>query len=170
MELQIRAATSADLDFLVDTRMEVLRTVFSISPQQDVTALRAKTRAYYRQMQANGGHIACLVFHGADFAGCGGVCLYQEMPSPDNPSGLCGFLMNIYTRAPYRRRGVGELVVRWLVRKAREQGAGKIFLETSAMGRPFYERLGFVPMPDEMQLLEGVAPCGDLSSPGLKTE
>lgn len=57
--------------------------------------------------------------------------LDQEMPSPDNLSGQCAYLMNIYTYLEFRGRGVGEI---------------------SKPGRKLYEKIGFVDMPDMMKL------------------
>ena len=74
------------------------------------------------------------------------------MPSPDVPSGRCAYLMNIYVRPEIRGQGVGEAIIKWLVERARETGAEKIYLETSDAGRALYTKLGFVPMPDMMKL------------------
>ena len=54
------------------------------------------------------GPLACFAYVGNEIVGCGGICLYQEMPSPDNPSGGCAYLMNIYTRPEFRGQGVGK--------------------------------------------------------------
>ena len=40
--------------------------------------------------------------------------------------------------------------MRWLVAYAKEQGAGKIYLETSNMAKELYKELGFVKMQDMM--------------------
>ena len=76
----------------------------------------------------------------------------EEMPSPDNPCGKCAYLMNIYTRPQFRRKGVGEAVVRWLAGQALQLGISKIYLESSEAGLGLYKRLGFVPMQNMMKL------------------
>ena len=43
---------------------------------------------------------------------------YHEMPSPDNPNGKCACLMNIYARPPFRRQGIGDRIVCWLIGQA----------------------------------------------------
>ena len=74
------------------------------------------------------------------------------MPSPDNRSGNCAYLMNIYTRAPYRGKGVAKAVCEWLINQAKTQGAEKIYLETSEGGKRLYRALGFHEMKDYMKL------------------
>ena len=152
MGLEIRQATIHDLDLLMQWRMEVLREVFAIPPGQPVAALAEENRRYYQAELPRGGHIACFALLDGEIVGCGGMCLYQEMPSPDNPNGKCAYLMNIYARPPFRRRGVGGAVVRWLVDQAKRRGIPKIYLETSRAGRPLYREIGFAEMPDMMKL------------------
>lgn len=152
MDITIRKATPEDLDTLMQWRMRVLAEVFSLPPEADTVPLEEANRAYYRRSIADGSHIACFASHEDRIVGCGGICIYREMPSPDNPSGRCGYLMNIYTVPEYRGHGIGEKTTQWLISQAREQGVDKIFLESSAPGRGLYPRMGFVPMPDMMKL------------------
>lgn len=152
MGVTIQRATLADMDLLLQWRMEVLRAVFSIPPHQSTDKLLEENRRYYQQALATGGHIACFACLDGEIVGCGGICLYQEMPSPDNPTGKCAYLMNIYIRPPYRKRGIGEAIVKWLTAQAVQLGISKIYLETSPAGRRLYQRTGFVPMQDMMKL------------------
>ena len=71
--------------------------------------------------------------------------------SPDNPTGRCAYLMIIYVRKPYRRRGLGAAITRHLVEQARWHRCGKIYLESSDMASALYGSLGFRPMAHMMQ-------------------
>lgn len=153
-KIEIVQAGPADLEELMRWRMETLEHVFEMPESAMPAGLREANRRYYRQALADGSHIACFSRYCGTPAGCGGVCFQQEMPSPDNPTGRCAYLMNIYTREAFRSRGVGEAAVRWLISRARERGITKIYLETSDMGRRLYQKLGFVPMKDYLHLEE----------------
>ncbi len=153
MDITVRRAGLDDLGELMAWRMEVLHHVFGI-PEDDPD-MYASNLDYYKREIPCGGHIAVFAEIGRARAGCGGLCLYREMPSPDNPGGRCGYLMNIYTREEYRRRGVGKAVVRRLADLARERGASKIYLESTGLGRPLYESLGFRDMENYMKLRGG---------------
>lgn len=141
-----------DLDLLMNWRETVLREVFEVDPQASIKATMAENRRYYEQHLADGSHVAVLALLGGEAASCGGICLYDEMPSPDNPSGRCAYLMNIYTKPEFRGRGVGPAIVRRLVDEARTRGAEKIYLETTERARGMYTRLGFEPMKGFLQL------------------
>ena len=151
MEFTIRQAGINDLDTLMAWRTKVLREVFALPEEQDTAELEKANRDYYQTMLSSEGHIACFACN-EEIIGCGGICLYREMPSPDNPSGRCAYLMNIYTRPEFRGQGVGEKIVRWLTKQAIERGITKIYLETSDSGRKLYQKIGFSPMTDYMKL------------------
>lgn len=155
MAVVVRQAGIDEIDRLMAWRLEVLREVFSLSERDDLDALDRENRAYYARELPRKGHIACFAEIDGQVIGCGGVCLQREMPSPDNLSGKCAYLMNIYTRPEAQRCGVGHSVVRWLVARARQWGAEKIYLETSKEGRALYEGVGFVDLPDMMLLAGG---------------
>lgn len=152
MDVVIRKAELQDLDLLMRWRMEVLHEVFSIPADQPLAELEAENRRYYQKELPQGGHIACFVYIGEEIVGCGGMCLYHEMPSPDNPSGKCAYLMNVYVRPQFRGHGIASRLVRWHVEQAREHHISKIYLETSEAGRPLYQRIGFSDMKDMMEL------------------
>ena len=150
--VEIRQATLEDLDLLVRWRMVVLREVFGIPDDEPTDALEAENRRYYERALAAASHIACFAVSEQEVVGCGGICLQEELPSPDNPSGSCAYLMNIYTSPSCRKQGVGAAIVNWLIEQARQRGIGKIYLETSEAGRSLYEKLGFADLPDMMKL------------------
>ena len=62
------------------------------------------------------------------------------------------YIMNMYTAPAYRRQGIAFHTLDLLVKDAREQGISQIALEAKDMGRPLYEKYGFVKMEDEMEL------------------
>lgn len=152
MGITVRQATLQDLDILMEWRMEVLHEVFAIPKGQGLTELEAANRRYYEAMLESGGHIACFACLDQETIGCGGICIYQEMPSPDNPTGQCAYLMNIYTRPQFRGQGAGEMTVRWLTGQAAQRGITKIYLETSEAGRGLYQKIGFAPMMGYLKL------------------
>lgn len=149
-EIAIQQASIQELDILVEWRMKVMKEVFPLFSKTDIPTLVQANRRYYQDALLRGGHIACLARYKDNIAGCGGVCLYNEMPSPDNPSGQCAYLMNIYVHPEYRHLHIGRSIVRWLIGQAREKGITKIFLETTANGRNMYQAAGFSKMQDMM--------------------
>lgn len=143
MEFEIRKADLDHLDLLIEWRMTVLREVFSILPHVPMENLERESRIYYQTALKTGAHTACFAYADHKIVGCGGVCFYREMPSPDNPNGICAYLMNIYTAPAYRKCGAGKSIVTWLQQRANEYGACKIYLKSSEYAHAFYQKMGF---------------------------
>lgn len=80
-------------------------------------------------VQVNGIYIFFENFALDNEEGAGGISYYRVMPTYHNPSGNKAYIMNMYTNPA-------------------------ISLETTDMGRPLYEKFGFVKMNDEMELPE----------------
>lgn len=129
-------------------RGEVIAHVFGAPPSEAL--MRANEDYYRRNMGA--GHYALIAGVDGEDAGCGALCFSEELPSPDNPSGKCAYLMNIYVREAFREHGLGHEIVRSLIEEARRRGCGKIYLETTPDGRPVYSSMGFEEMKDMMKL------------------
>ena len=100
------------------------------------------------------------MFDGDRFAGAGGVSFYRVMPTYHNPTGWKAYIMNMYTHPDYRRQGIAYHTLDLLVKEARQAGIPLITLEATSMGRPLYEKYGFVGMRDEMELPKGAWDVG----------
>lgn len=148
-----KKATIADIDELVRTRIIVLRAANKLSDDVDMSVVENESYAYYKRALETGEHIAYLVYDNGTFIGAGGVSFYQVMPTYHNPTGKKAYIMNMYTAPEYRRHGIALHTLDLLVKDAREQGASQIALEATDMGRPLYEKYGFVKMEDEMELV-----------------
>ncbi len=140
-----------DIPTLMFWREEVIQHVFGMKPDEE---LLMANRNYYEKHIGDGSHIAFIVECDGVECGCGSVCLTDELPSPDNPSGRCAYLMNIYVREPYRKQGLAHKVVSHLIKEAKLRKCGKIYLETTDEGKPVYSSLGFKNMPDMMKYYE----------------
>lgn len=149
---EYRKATIEDIDELVRTRIVVLRAANKLSDDTDMSVVKKESFAYYKRALETGEHIAYLVYDNGIFIGAGGVSFYQVMPTYHNPSGKKAYIMNMYTNQEYRRQGIAFHTLDLLVKDAREQGISQIALEATDMGRPLYEKYGFIKMEDEMEL------------------
>lgn len=154
MELLYKRATLDDLEMLTETRIAVLRAANKLADDVDMSAVKTQSCGYYQKALADDSHAAYLVFDGDKFVGAGGVSFFQVMPTYHNPTGRKAYIMNMYTNPAYRRRGIAFHTLDLLVEEAKKRGITAISLEATEMGRPLYERYGFVKMNDEMELPE----------------
>lgn len=147
-----KRASIEDIEELVRTRITVLRAANKLSEDVDMSEVEKESYEYYKRALENGEHIAYLVYDNGKFIGAGGVRFYQVMPTYHNPSGKKAYIMNRYTVPEYRRQGIAYRTLDLLIKEARKQGIAQIALEATDMGRPLYEKYGFVKMEDEMEI------------------
>lgn len=151
-EMEIIQAGINDIETIIEWRMEVLADLFGADAvcRIGIDKLRQSNTLYYNEKLPNGNHIACFAQCNNKIVGCGGVCLQCELPSPDNPSGITAYLMNIYVRPNWGGNKIGRSIVRWLIEEARKRNVTKIYLETSEGGYKMYHAIGFEDMKDMM--------------------
>ena len=151
---EYKKATIADIDELVRTRIIVLSVANKLSNDVDMSLVEKESYEYYKSALETGEHIAYLVYDNGSFIGAGGVSFYQVMPTYHNPTGKKAYIMNMYAASEYRRQGIAFHTLDLLVKDIRKQGVSQITLEATEMGRPLYEKYGFVKMEDEMELIK----------------
>ena len=149
---EYKKTTIEDIDELVRTRSIVLRAANKLSDDVDMSLVEKESYEYYMRALETGEHIAYLVYNNGTFIGAGGVSFYQVMPTYHNPIGRKAYIMNMYTAPEYRRQGIAFHTLDLLIKDAWKQGVSQIALEATDMGRPLYEKYGFVKMEDEMEL------------------
>lgn len=154
MGFTYKRAKIEDIKILTETRIEVLRAANKLSDDIDMSEVKRQTYCYYQKALRDDSHIAYLVFDEALFVGAGGVSFFQVMPTYHNPSGEKAYIMNMYTAPNYRRKGIAYNTLDMLIRDIKSRGITAISLEATAMGRPLYEKYGFIKMNDEMELPE----------------
>ena len=154
MKLVYKKATLDDIDILTKTRIKVLRAANQLSDDIDMGEVERNSYNYYQKALCDDSHIAYLVFDGTYFVGAGAVSFFQVMPTYHNPSGNKAYIMNMYTKPEYRRNGIAINILDILIKESKTKGITAIYLEATDMGRPLYEKYGFVKMNNEMELPE----------------
>ena len=152
MSIVYERAGLDQLDLLVSTRIEVLRAANKLDESVDMTEIERQSRDYYAKALTDSTHTAYLAFDGDAFIGAGGVSYFRVMPTYHNPSGWKAYIMNMYVRPAYRRRGIATRILDLLVKDARARGIDCVTLEATDAGRPLYQKYGFIPMKHEMEL------------------
>ena len=151
MGIEYRKATINDLAVLTETRIEVLRAANRLKDNVDMSEVRRQSEEYYISALNNDTHVAYLVYDEEKIIGTGGISYFQVMPTYHNPTGRKAYIMNMYTNPEYRRKGIALKTLDLLVEDAKAKGITAISLEATDMGKPLYEKYGFVKMNDEME-------------------
>ena len=128
-------------------------------PSHQEEALVQITAAYLRDALPRGEYLAWVAEDKAMppiIIGGAGVQLRSILPRPrpgedDLELGPEAIVLNVYVEPTWRRRGVGEALMRAILDALAARGIRRIVLHASGDGRRLYERLGFV-ATNEMRL------------------
>ena len=138
--MEYRIATIDDIEELMNIRFEMLRIVNNLKQDQDFSD---ELVTYSRKYFIDGNQETCLVFDNGVAIGCASISYIEVMPTFSHPTGKRAHLMNVYTRAEYRRQGIARKMVQILIDNATRKGVTEISLDATESGRPLYESLGF---------------------------
>jgi GNAT superfamily N-acetyltransferase len=145
----LRFATALDASLLADHRISMFREMGALQPQYEAS-LHAASRAYFAAAIPAGEYVAW-VAHPVDSPapiGGAGVQFRPLMPRPTPTGdrlllGREGLVLNVYTVATWRRRGVARQLMETIIGWAAEVGIVRLVLAASPEGRPLYEKIGF---------------------------
>lgn len=138
--MQIKKTKQSDIDTLMQIRLEMLRIVNGMDEKASFNKTLVEcSREYF----LNGDQTTVFAMDGDKIAGCASLSYITVMPTFDHPTGKRAHLMNVYTRVEFRRRGVGKMMVEFLIEEAKSRGVTEISLDATQMGHPLYKSLGF---------------------------
>jgi GNAT superfamily N-acetyltransferase len=141
----IRPATRADLPTLLAFRMSMIWEIFggeTDKPPWDPDAVReANVRWLDEHMDRD--FVAWIAEVDAQPVGTAAIMWFPHPPGPRKLTGLEAYVLNVYTKPEFRRRGIARALMARVVDEARAKGVGRIWLRASREGRPLYEAIGF---------------------------
>lgn len=149
----VRRATTADADDFAAQRLALARESHALAPGPAADAYAAATRRAFVAAVERGSCLVWLAVTGTgEIAGSSALYLVERLPSPPNPNPVEGYLAHMFVSPAWRRAGVGSALVRAAEDEARARALGRIRLHATASGRALYERFGFTPRVDGMEL------------------
>ena len=154
----IRQADADDIPLLARHRAGMFRDMGQLAPHQEEPLAHA-TASYLRDALPRGEYLAWVAedhMTPPTAIGGAGVQLRPILPRPqggaeDLELGPEAIILNVYVEPAWRRRGVGEALMRAALDALARRGIRRIVLHASEDGRRLYERLGFAPT-NEMRL------------------
>lgn len=156
----IRRATVDDIEEIVPLRLAMMeefrKTGQSARGVADPDGLAVANRSYYERKLPTGEFVSFVAVAEGKIVATSGMVVYEAPPNPGNPTGVQGYVLNMYTVPEHRGRGLARALLDELIAHAKSLGARRVWLRTSEMGRSVYRAVGFSEDEDYMRLsIEG---------------
>ena len=146
----IRRASTADLETLVGHR----RAMFEDMGYRDEAAMRAMSEKFriWLLEHMNAGDYHAWLASAPDGTTAAGTSLWlMDWPPHMIGRGRRGNILNVYTNANFRRRGLARALMQAALDWCKQNDVDTIILHASPSGRSLYESLGFA-ATNEMRL------------------
>lgn len=153
--MEIRKATTEDIDRLVQVRLDYLRTDYGQLTEQQEQAIIEQLRDYFPKHIPMGDFIAFLAQEEDRIVSVAFLVISEKPANLAFINGKSGTVLNVLTYPDYRRKGIAFQVLSALIQEAKNLGVSSINLSASKDGKPLYEKLGFKPSTaySEMRLM-----------------
>ena len=146
--MEYREASIQDIDELVMLRKRQLADE-GIKPDIKIDDELA---AYFTKHLNDASLVEWLVEDDGSIIATAAIVFMEFPPTYTNRTGVKGYITNKYTNPLYRGKGIATKMLDKLVLEARTRGVKKIWLGASEMGRPVYEKFGFIETNECMEL------------------
>ncbi len=137
----IREAGPDEIDLVASLRV-------TMAEETDETKLSAQlveaTRRWLRENTQRGIMRSWLAESDGKIVGTVSCRIRDTSPREHDLIGKEAYVHNLYVEPAYRNRGIGRALMQVLLDWCKDNGYTRIALRASAMGRPLYERMGFV--------------------------
>lgn len=137
-----RPATEADVELMIDSRMQFLLELEGAQTDEAISNLRSGLQSFLNA-ELGKTFFCWLAIHDGEVAGIGCLALRTHAGNFKNPSGKVGYIMSMYTRPDYRRKGISGTIVKNLVTTGNSQGISFFELHATLAGEPVYIKNGF---------------------------
>lgn len=157
-EVCIRVATPDDITVLAKHHRMMFEEIWEIKGiPTDKSGLASLEKEYAKKLTnefKSGTCISWVVQIGDQIVSSGAISIVSYVPVPHDLSLRVAFLHSIYTEKEYRHQHYARDITQEAANYCRDLGIKRLYLFASDAGRPLYENIGFVPVPNMMMLLQ----------------
>jgi GNAT superfamily N-acetyltransferase len=149
-DIQLRRATPDDAAAITLHRRRMFEDMGIRHPGMD--AMDAAFLPWVTERLASGayeGWLACTP--DGEVIGGAGLIFLVWIPTFNNLEAQRPYILNVYVRPDFRRRGIAERLVRAILDEVKARGGARVWLHASEQGRPIYTRMGFA-LTNEMRI------------------
>ena len=137
--IHFRKAESSEIPLLAELRKKQLIDEGSApNAEADVYMI-----PFFKKHLSDGSLVEWVAEEDGQIVATAAMMFMEFPPAYSNPTGVRGYVTNMYTSPEYRGKGIASALLEKLMEEARARNIRIIFLGASKMGKPVYRRFGF---------------------------
>lgn len=137
--MEFRLASVDDMELLIDLRKRLL-----IEEGQHISSnIDEQLTGFFENQFKSSQFVQWLIQEGDHIIATGAIQFISFPPSYFNPTGIRGYILNMYTRPESRGQGLAKKLMDRLIEEAQAKNVHHLFLISSPMGKPLYKKIGF---------------------------
>ena len=109
--LKIIKATEQDFELLSDFRMKFIFELSRRQEDEEAAELRNELRKFYSRSESETNTFSLLAVVNEKTVAVACLHIHQVPGTFKNPSGIWGYIMNVYTEPEYRNRGISSALM-----------------------------------------------------------
>ena len=149
----IRDAFLRDIDIIVELRMKLLFELGKVETENGTVKLQDATRSYFINKIQTGEFRVWIAENAGSIVGMTCIQFIEHPPVYENIGGIEAHVMDVYTIKEWRGQGISTAILHKIIEHAAEKKAKRIVINTIGTDKRIYEKLGFVTITNEMELL-----------------
>ncbi|MFX0150114.1 MAG: GNAT family N-acetyltransferase [Candidatus Hodarchaeota archaeon] len=142
-EICIRRATLKDLKALIKYRIDLFQEMGHINDLPTEKAFKKTLERYFTEAISKNEFISWVAEFNSNIIASSGLVILKKPPTPKNPSGREAYIMNMYTKPQWRRRGIATMLLEEIFSFLQDIKIKKMSLHATEIGKGVYEKMGF---------------------------
>lgn len=128
-------------DIFCELRVALLKELGDIQEQQ-ISQFIIDTKEFYKK-NINKTLYTFAIEEKNEIVSIASLCIFERLPYPENSQGKEGYILNVYTRPKYRRKGYAENLLKGIVEFSKKENIKRLWLSSSSQGKKLYLKMGF---------------------------
>lgn len=150
-KLEIFNLDKSHVNEFIDMRITLFKELGEVNENDDIISLSKSTKNYF--LSNIGRSLLCWgIKVDNKIVAIASLNLFYRIPYLENLSGKEGYILNIYTLPNYRQKGMAGKLLNTIIDYAKENGFGRLWLNSSEQGKSVYVRHGFETVDNVMEL------------------
>ena len=146
MNYSIKKATIEDIPQLIECRIEFVKEGNDNVSKDELDNYCKHLEKYFLKHIQDGSFISWIaVDDKQNIIATSGLEIQLKIPQLWNLPGKESYILNMYTKPKWRRKGIGSVLLEKLLEESKINGINIVSLHASDIGRLLYEKYGFKP-------------------------